>query len=55
MTQGEEEYIIVHKNSSAEGDYPIDLWSWRRNQIGAIPDTKIIEIALGQTTNMLHI
>lgn len=53
LTQGEDEYIIVHKNSSAEGDYPIDLWSWRRNQIGAIPDTKIIEIGLGQTTNML--
>ena len=49
----EKEYIIVHKNSSAEGDYSIYLWNWRRNQIGAVPDTKIIEIQMGQTTNML--
>jgi hypothetical protein len=53
LTEGEKNYIIVHKNSSAEGDYPIDLWTWRRNQIGTIPDTKIIKIEMGQTTNML--
>ena len=53
LTKGEKDYIIVHKNSSAEGDYPIDLWNWRRNQIGSVPDIKIIEIQIGQTTNML--
>ena len=53
LTGGEKDYIIVHKNSSAEGDYPVDLWNWRRNQIGSIPDIKIIQIQMGQTTNML--
>tara|TARA_B100002019_G_scaffold273810_1_gene270212 strand:- start:1170 stop:1952 length:783 start_codon:yes stop_codon:yes gene_type:complete len=47
---GGKEYIIVHKNSSAEGDYPIDLWSWRKENDQGV---KIVEIALGQTTNML--
>jgi len=50
LTEGEKDYIIVHKNSSAEGDYPIDLWNWRKNRN---PNIKIVEIGLGQTTNML--
>ena len=51
LTDGEKDYIIVHKNSSAEGDYPIDLWSWRKKSYNK--NIKIIEIALGQTSNML--
>ena len=53
MTKSEKDYIIVHRNSSAEGDYSIDLWNWRRNQIKFVPSTKIVEIQMGQTTNML--
>ncbi len=51
LTDGEKDYIIVHKNSSAEGDYPVDLWSWRKKSYNK--NIKIIEIALGQTSNML--
>jgi hypothetical protein len=53
LTESEKDYIIVHRNSSAEEDYPIDLWNWRRNQIGSVPDIKVIDIKVGQTTNML--
>lgn len=53
LTESKKEYIIVHRNSSAEEDYPIELWNWRRNKIGSIPNIKIVDIRVGQATNML--
>ncbi len=53
LTEGEKDYIIVHRNSSVEEEYPIDLWNWRRNSVGSIPNIKVVEIKMGQTTNML--
>jgi hypothetical protein len=46
-----ERYIVVHKNSSASSDYPIELWSWRSGKFNK--NIKIIEIQKGQTDNML--
>ncbi len=45
------EYIVVHKNSSSEGDYPIEMWSWRKGKFNK--NIKVVEIQIGQTTNML--
>jgi hypothetical protein len=52
LTQGCDDYIIVHNASSVEESYPIELWSWRNNYINK--NIKIIEILEGQTTNMLQ-
>lgn len=46
-----EEYIVLHKNSSLRGDYPVELWSWREGKFDK--NIKVIEIRKGQTSNML--
>lgn len=46
-----ERYIVVHKNSSSSSDYPIELWSWRTGKFNK--NIKVVEIQMGQTTNML--
>jgi hypothetical protein len=51
LTGSEKEYIIVHRSSSVEKSYPIELWSWRGGKKNK--DIKIIEIMEGQTNNML--
>lgn len=51
LTGSEKDYIIVHDSSSAEKIYPIELWSWRKNNQNK--DIKVIKISEGQTDNML--
>lgn len=64
LTEGKEDYILVHGNSSNAGgqtmtsddhlknkdDYNLDLWSWRKSQSKEI---KVIEVKPGQSKNLL--
>ena len=49
LTEGAKDYIIVHKNSSFRSEYPIDIISWRNEEL----TDKIIEIRKGPTNNVL--
>ena len=49
MTEGAEDYIIVHKNSSFRSEYPIDISSWRKEEYTG----KVVEIRKGPTNNVL--
>lgn len=51
LTGSEKDYILIHKSSSVEKSYPIELWSWRGGKKNK--DIKVIEIEEGQTNNML--
>jgi hypothetical protein len=52
LTEGEKDYILVHRFSSDHPDgIPINLKDYRKER-GA-PDVKVIEIREGQTDNML--
>lgn len=44
------DYIVVHKNSSFRNEYPIEISSWRPDE--KIP-SKVVEIKKGQTNNVL--
>lgn len=48
LTEGEKDYILVHKSSSLNESYPIDIFSYNKYK-----DIKVIEILKSQTSNLL--
>lgn len=50
LTEGVDDYILVHQSSSFREKYPIDIVSWRPE--GKLTD-KVIEIKKGPTNNVL--